>query len=147
MVVLVLVFYYWNLKNACTDRADQRAYFSQQVQQAADSGDILKLVDVVVFPWQQVKGFAEFKPQHQTKSCPFKWDWSNQERQEIIDAGQLSILIFIHEGAIADYIEFRNDRIKIDDFGKVLTPETALFRAQRLPNIEQTYQLSLLPRE
>ena len=100
---------------------------------------------MTAFPWQWVKGFTAFKPRHQTKNCPFEWDWSNRQRQEIIDAGQLSVLIFIHEGAIADYIEFRSERIKIDDFEQNLTPETALFKARRVAGSTQAYQLSLLP--
>ena len=145
MVVLVLVVYYWSLKNECTGRADLRQYFKQQVQQAADSDGILKLTDVATFPWQQVKGYTAFEPKHQAKNCPFEWNWSNQQRQQIIDAGQLSVLLFIHEGAVANYIEFRSEDIKIDDFGKNLTPETALFKVQHVPMTNQAYRLFLLP--
>ncbi len=145
VMVSVLVFYYWDLKNQCTDQVSQREYFRQHVQQAADTGSLLRLADITSFAWQQVKGFRAFRPQQQSRSCPFKWDWSSQERQNIIDAGQLSVIIFIHEGSIANYIEFQSDRIKIDDFGKILTPETALFRVQRVPDVVQAYQLSLLP--
>ena len=134
--MLVLAIYYWNLKSECTALADQRAYFMQQVQQVADSDSLLKLTDVTAFPWQWVKGFTAFKPQHQTKNCPFEWDWSNRQRQEIIDAGQLSVLIFIYEGAIANYIEFRSEFIKIDDFEKNLTPETAVFKVQKKSSFE-----------
>jgi hypothetical protein len=144
IVSLVLGFYYWNLKDECTGRATKREFFRQKVQQAADSTGILKFADFTEFPWQQLKGFASLKPQRKPRNCPFDWDWSGKERQEIIDAGLLSVIIFFDGGSISNYVEFRNDRIEIDDFEKNLTPETAKFRAVRKESEENAYRLTLV---
>ncbi len=120
-------------------------YFEQQVREAADAKSILTLADITRFPWQQVKGFTSFKPRHQKRKCPFSWDWPGEDRQSIIDSGLLSVLIFVNEGAIADYVEFRNDRISIEDFEKGLTPETARFEVSRSGLVEDAYQLTVVP--
>ena len=145
IVTLVLGFYYWNLKNECTGRAAQRESFRQKVQEAADSTGTLKFADITEFPWQQVKGFAGLKPQRITGNCPLNWDWSSEERQEIIDASLLSVIIFFEGRTISNYVEFRNDRIEIDDFGKNLTPETAKFSVQRTGPGRDSYKLTLVP--
>ncbi len=144
VVSMVLGFYYWNLKDECTARAAQREFFRQQIQQAADSDGILRLSDITEFPWQQVKGFRSLKPQRKTRSCPLNWDWSGSERQAIIDAGLLSVIIFFDEGTISNYVEFTNDRIEIDDFEKNLTPETAIFKVQRSGAGENAYRLIVM---
>ena len=144
VVSLVLGFYYWNLKDECTGRATKREFFRQKVQEAADSTGILKFTDFTEFPWQQLKGFARLKPQRKTRNCPFNWDWSGKERQEIIDAGLLSVFIFFDGGSISNYVEFRNDRIEIDDFEKNLTPETAKFNVQRTGSGGDAFRLTLV---
>ncbi len=131
IVVLVMVFYYSSLRSECVGRASQRQAFLQFVTQAADSGTLLKLSDITDFSWQQVKGFVKFRPQHRTGSCPFGWDWSSERRQELIASGLLSVLIFFNEGSVSKYIEFRGDRIRMDDFDKALTPDSAVFAAER----------------
>jgi len=145
VVSLVLAFYYWSLKNECTGRVAQREFFSQKVQEAADSTGILKFSDFTEFPWQQVKGFAGLKPQRKTRNCPLNWDWSSEQRQEIIDAGLLSVIIFFEGRQVSNYVEFRNDRIEIDDFGKNLTPETAKFSVQRTGSGLDSFKLTLIP--
>jgi predicted RND superfamily exporter protein len=145
VVLLVLVFYYWNLNRECTAQADFREYFEQQVKATADSDGVLSLADIIKFPWQQVKGFENFRPEHQKRSCPFNWNWSDEDRQSIIDSGLLSVLIFVNEGSIAGYIEFRNDRVSIDDFEKGLTPETARFKVERTGLNTDAFRLTVLP--
>lgn len=130
IVVLAMAFYYSSLKSECVGRASQRQAFLQHVSEAANSGSALKLSDITDFPWQQVKGFVKFKPRHQTSSCPFGWDWSSEQRQDLITSGLLSVLIFFNEGSVSKYIEFRSDRILMDDFDKALTPDSAVFTAE-----------------
>ncbi len=130
IVVLVMVFYYSSLRDECIGQASQRQAFLQRVTQAADSGSTLKLSDITDFPWQQVKGFVEFKPRYQTRSCPFGWDWSSERRQELIESGLLSVVIFFNKGSVSKYIEFRGDRILIEGFDKALTPDSAVFRVE-----------------
>ena len=145
IIVLVMVFYYSSLKNECVGRVSQRQTFLQHVSQAANSGSTLKLLDITDFPWQQVKGFADFKPQHKTDSCPFGWDWSSDQRQDLISSGLLSVLIFFDKGLVSKYIEFRGDRILIDDFDKALTPDSAVFTAKQTGYEGVPIQLSVIP--
>jgi len=130
IIVLVLAFYYFSLRSECVERASQRQAFAQYVNAAAESGSALRLSDITDFPWQQVKGFVEFKPRYQTRSCPFGWDWSREQRQELIASGLLSVLIFFNKGTVSNYIEFRGDRILMEDFDKALPPDSAVFRAE-----------------
>ncbi len=130
IIVLVMAFYYSSLKSECVGRASQRQAFLQHASEAANSGSALKLSDITNFSWQQVKGFAEFKPRYQTRGCPFGWDWSSERRQDLITSGLLSVLIFFNEGSVSKYIEFRGDRILMDDFDKALTPDSAVFTVE-----------------
>ncbi len=132
IVVAGMVFYYSGLKSECLDRSSRRQAFVQQVTQAASSGSLLKLADITDFPWQQVKGFAQFKPQRETGNCPFGWDWSSAQRRRLIASGLLSVLIFFNEGSVSKYIEFSGDRILMDDFDKALTPDTAVFAIEQV---------------
>ena len=106
---------------------------------------MLKLSDITDFPWQQVKGFVKFKPRHRTSSCPFGWDWSSEQRQDLITSGLLSVLIFFNEGSVSKYIEFRGDRILIDDFDKALTPDSAVFTAKHTGYEGAPVRMSVIP--
>lgn len=143
LVATVLVVYYWNLHRECVGQAALRDSFVQGIARAADSGEILRLTDVAVFPWEHVKGFVNFKPQHKKRSCPFGWDWSDAERQNIIDSDLLSVLIFFNEGEIANLIEFRKDRLAIEEFESGLTPGTARFSVKRVSADEDRYELDV----
>ncbi len=145
IILLVMVFYYSSLKSECVGRASQRQAFLQHVTEAANSGSTLKLLDITDFPWQQVKGFADFKPQHKTDSCPFGWDWSSDQRQDLINSGLLSVLIFFDKGSVSKYIEFRGDRILINDFDKALTPDSAVFTAKQTDYEGVPIRLSVIP--
>ena len=145
IIVLVMVFYYSSLKNECVGRASQRQTLLQHASEAANSGSTLKLLDITDFPWQQVKGFADFKPQHKTDSCPFGWDWSSGQRQDLINSGLLSVLIFFDKGSVSKYIEFRGDRILINDFDKALTPDSAVFTAKQTGYEGVPIRLSVIP--
>ena len=145
IVVLGMAFYYAGLKSECVGRATQRQAFLEQVTQAADSGSILKLSDITDFPWQQVKGFVQFEPQRPTGNCPFGWDWSSARRQDLIAAGLLSVLIFFNEGSVSKYIEFRGDRLLMDDFDQALTPDSAIFTVTRTDYAGAAVRMSALP--
>ncbi len=145
IVLLVMGFYYWNRNAECTARADLRVHFTQKIEQAANSNKALILGDITDFPWQQVKAFTSFKPQHKKASCPFNWDWPGDNRQSIIDAGLMSVLIFFNQGSVSNYIEFRSDRISIDEFEQSLTPDTARFKVKKSSGSETGYRLTLLP--
>ncbi|MGI9317180.1 MAG: hypothetical protein ACR2QW_07630 [bacterium] len=144
VVTLVLGFYYWTRNTECIARAELRTHFTQKIEESAQSNSTLNLVDITDFPWQQVKGFVNFKPQHQRTSCPFSWDWPGDDRQNIIDSGLLSVLIFFDAGSVSNYIEFRSDRIAIEEFEKSITRESARFDVNKDPGSNGIFRLTLL---
>lgn len=145
LVLLVLGLYYWNRNIECTARAEDRIAFIQKIDRAATSNGILDLAEITEFPWQQVKGFNHFKPQHRKVSCPFNWDWPGDNRQAIIDSGLLSVLIFFNEGTVSNYIEFRGDKIIMDEFEGSITRENARFSVTKQSSPDVVYDLTLLP--
>ena len=96
------------------------------------------------FPWEHVKGFARFKPQYQKRSCPLGWGWSDEERQAIVDSDLLSVLIFFNEGKIVNVVDFRNDRVAMEEFESGLTPQTASFSVKRTSEGEDRYEVLVL---
>ena len=63
----------------------------------------------------------------------------------MIEAGLLSLLIFFNEGAVSNYIEFRGDKIIIDEFEDSLTREEARFSVEKQSSPDIVYRLTLLP--
>lgn len=143
LIVVVLAVYYWNLNRECSAQTELRDTFTGAVESAAAAGGILRLADVFDFQWDHVKGLEKFKPKFLRRDCPFGWDWSKKERQAIIDADLLSVLIFFHEGKISSVVDFRNDRVAMEEFESGLPPETAVFKVDRTNEGEGRYILSV----
>lgn len=130
VVILVLLFYFTDLKQRCIYQAGLRASFEQAVQNN-DQSSIFRLAEITPFTWDKVKIFSKFKPERKAKSCPFGWDWSPEERELIISSDLLTVLIFANKGKLSKYIELNSEQVTFDVFEKSLLPETALFVIKR----------------
>jgi hypothetical protein len=101
------------------------------------STSILSLTDLIDFEWDKVQIFNDIKPGGNSPGCLFGWDWSDSEREKIIDAGLMTVLVFANKGRLVEYIEFRADQLDIKEQAESLTPNNANFHVLREPNDEK----------
>ena len=143
LIVLVLISYYWNVKSDCQDQVELRDKFVVSVANAGETGQPLRLDELYSANWEFAKTFQNFQPKHRKQSCPLGWDWSDQVRQELIDSGMLSVIIFLNEGVISHILEFNNDRISVDEIDGRVTRDLAVFNVDKTIDGQQIhYHLS-----
>ena len=143
LIVLVLATYYWNVKSDCHARAELRGKFVSLVIDAGDAGQPLRLDELYSANWEFAKTFQNFQPKHRKRSCPLGWDWSDQVRQELIDSGMLSVIIFFNEGVISHILEFNNEQISMDEIAGRVTRDRAVFKVDKTHDGQQVhYHLS-----
>jgi hypothetical protein len=147
LIVVVLGIYYLNVKSECEFDAELREQFVAMVANSGETGEPLRLDELYSANWEFAKTFQDFQPKHRKRSCPLGWDWSDAIRQELIEAGMLSVIIFFNEGVISHILEFNNDRISLDEIDGRLTRDLAVFNVEKNTNGEKTqFHLAYVPK-
>ncbi len=144
LIILVLATYYWKVKIDCQAQAELRDQFVVSVTDAGMRGQPLRLDELYSEHWEFAKTFQNFQPKHRKQSCPLGWDWSDQIRQELINSGMLSVIIFFNEGVIAHILEFNNDRISVEEIDGRITRDLAVFKVDKTNDGQDRYHLSIL---
>jgi len=143
LIILVLGTYYWNVKSDCQAQAELRDKFVFSVTEAGETGQPLRLDELNSADWEFAKTFQNFQPKHRKPSCPFGWDWSDKIRQDLIDSGMLSVIIFFNEGVISHILEFNNNRISVEEIDGRVSRDMADFNVEKTIVGQQThYHLS-----
>lgn len=144
IVIVVLSLYYWDLRDRCVDIRQARESLYQQLI-SVPTGSRFRLADFTGFDWNQVRIVASVVPDTMHDECHFGWNWPAGERASLIEAGQLSALIFGNRGRVVGYYELRRDRVAFDEIDAQLTPATAVFDVDRVPADDRIVSLSLAP--
>lgn len=131
IVVAVLSLYYWDLRDKCVDIKQARESLYQRLT-SMPPGAQFRLADFTDFEWNKVRIVASVAPGTISDECHFDWNWSAGERDSLIEAGDLSVLIFGQRGRVVGYYELRRDRIAFDDIDGQLTPAGAVFDLDRI---------------
>lgn len=128
----VAVLHYGKQYQRCVGHADLRAALHGAVESAIDGTTReVRLADVAPFAWDHVDIQENFRPQVAPDDCAFGWDWSNEERQALIDDGLLTVIVFSRDGALVDYLEYRADWGGFEGIVGPLPRERAVFTATR----------------
>jgi hypothetical protein len=133
IIILVMSFYYRDLYSKCADIRQFRASLNE-VLHAPDASAQFRLMDYTNFIWDKVRVVTDFRPEHKGIECPFDWNWSSGERESLITAGLLTILVFGQEGTIVEYLELRGDEVAFEGTDSGLTPQTAVFSIAMNPD-------------
>jgi hypothetical protein len=139
LISVVLGTYYFNVKTDCELDGTLREKFVADVVNAGETGVPLRLDELNPANWEFAKTFQNFQPKHRKRSCPLGWDWSDQTRQELIDAGMLSVIIFFNEGVISRILEFNNSSISVEEIDGRLTRDLAVFNVDKSANDGQVH--------
>ncbi len=141
---LVFLYYYGTAYKDCTDHAELRAAFLAAIQAPSESAapTRLHLARLTDFEWDTANVVVNYHPSGATADCPFGWDWSEQQRDDLIRSGLLTIIVFLHRGKIVNYIEYNRYRAEFVGIENPYTPKTAVFKVQRLPTDRSEFLLS-----
>jgi len=144
LVVLVFGFGYHfaTTYQSCRGHAALRETLWRAVESAADGSDSLRLARVTEFPWDRAEILVDYKPGGRPGDCPFQWDWSREEREELIAADGLTVIVFVRNGKLVDYLETRRDRVEFVGVANPYTPETAVFRVTPSAKKSEGYVLT-----
>jgi hypothetical protein len=126
IVIAVLSFYYADVYSRCTAAREFRASLNETLR-SGDTGSPFRLQDVTGFAWDRVRIVTGFRPERKGNACPFGWNWAEGERESLIDSGLLTALIFVHRGAIVEFLELRADEVAIEGADSSLSPRDAVF--------------------
>jgi hypothetical protein len=142
IVILVMSFYYGDMYAKCTGNRQFRVSLNELLA-AADFSGQFRLTDATNFAWDRVRVVTDFKPEARGAECPFDWNWSSDERDSLIVSGLLTVLIFVHRGAIVNYLELRHDEVAFHGVESSLSPAAAVFRVEADPDYASGVKLTL----
>jgi len=130
LVVVVLSLYYRDQYSKCEDIRQSRSALNAMLR-SIDSGERFRLADFTEFAWNRVKIAPRIKPGTISDQCPFDWDWDSGERESLLASGDLTAIVFGHQGKVVKYLELRDDEISFRGVEAELTPESAVFELSR----------------
>ncbi len=140
IVVLVMSFYYSDVYSRCTSNKQFRASLNENLS-SAHAGAQFRLEDITAFAWDRVRIVTDFEPERRSNECPFDWNWPGGDRESLIASGLLTVLIFVHRGAIVEYLELRGDEVAFRGADFSLSPKAAVFSV--IPNADDSRGITL----
>ncbi len=115
----------------CSALAEAREGLSAAAARAAAERAPLRLeAAVAAGDWDQVRIVAQPPTGEGLLDCPFGWDLDRDERQDMIAAGRLGLLVFAKGGQASDFREYRRDRIDFAQVSRVLARDEAVFAVE-----------------
>jgi len=130
LVVLVLSFYYRDLHAKCTAIRAQRQALNEFLAALPPAAQF-RLADFTGFAWDKVRVVASLESVGRELNCPLGWNWSNGERESLLQSGKLSVLIFGHQERVVDHLELSSEQVAFRGVASILTPDTAVFSVGR----------------
>ena len=130
VMIVVLGLHYSDRYSSCTRQADFRDNFVQQIiRQASDDEDVIDLTTIINFNWDSLEIMNSYQPSLKTiPSCPFGWDWSDDELQQIIEEERLTMLVFLTSGSVVKYLKLDRHKIFFNDVKQRYTISDAQFK-------------------
>ena len=125
LVAGVLSVFYYTTYTACTHNARQRAVLMTGIEAAA--GAKVRFADVMGFAWDKIKVTQGFKPFGKVTSCPFGWDWSEEERHRLASAGLLTVIAFLKGGQPVEVIDVSGEDVTFEDLKDTYMRDEAVF--------------------
>ena len=127
IITVVTALYCYGQYKRCTEQSLLKERFYTHLER--NIGHKVSLTDLVPLAWDRVFVLVNYKPDGRIKGCPFKWDWSEEYRNTLIEQDMLNVIFYTLNRKRVAYIEFSNRLIQIEGTGanEPLTPETAMF--------------------
>ena len=145
VLILGLAYHFATTYQSCRGHAALREALSSAVASSAARETALRLEQVTDFAWDRAEILVNYKPAGSSTDCPFQWDWSREAREKLIAEDLLTVIVFIRDGKLVNYVEMRSDRLRFEGIKNPFTPATAVFRAVRSRNNPEQYLVTPVP--
>lgn len=133
VLVLGLAYHFTTTYQSCRSHADLREALRVAIAASADGTAPVRLSAITDFAWGRADILVNYKPSGSIADCPFQWDWSRETREKLIAGDLLTVIVFLRDGKLVRYLEYRRDRADFVDVKNPYTPETAVFRVTSPP--------------
>ena len=133
VLVLGLGYHFLTTYQSCNSRAELRGSLRAAIQASADSAAPVQLARITEFPWDRADILVNYKPSGATTDCPFQWDWSRDTRDKLIAGDLLTVIVFLRDGKLVNYLEYRRDRAEFVHVKNPYSPDEAAFRVTPSP--------------
>lgn len=142
ILVLGIGYHFFSTYQSCSAHAEIRAALGAAIAASAAANTPVELSRVTDFPWDRADILVNYKPQGSTDDCPFGWDWSREKRGKLIAADLLTVVVFLKDGRLVNYLEYPRDQADFVDVANPYTPETAVFKVAPSPDDPSRFILS-----
>ena len=144
VLVLALGYYFSTTYQSCRGHAELREGLRAAIKASADGAapGPVRLAQITDFPWDTAEVFVNYKPEGSTTDCPFQWDWSSATRDKLIAGDLLTVIVFLKDDRLVNYLEYRRDWADFVDVKNPYTPETAVFTVSTSPANPYEFVLS-----
>jgi len=144
VLILGLGYHFLTVYQGCNSHAELRESLRVAIKASADGGVPMELAGITAFPWDSAEILVNYKPDGATSDCPFQWDWSRDTRDQLIAGDLLTVIVFVRDGRMVNYLEYRSDRAEFVDLKNPYSPQTAIFRVAPSPRNSNGYRLTPL---
>lgn len=128
LVAGVLSVFYYTTYTGCTHNARQRAVLMSSIEAA--SGEKVRFADVMGFAWDKIRIAQGFKPTGKVTTCPFGWDWSEEERHRLTSAGLLTVIAFLKGGQPVEVIDVSGEDVTFENLKDAYMRDEAVFTVE-----------------
>jgi hypothetical protein len=136
VIVLGLGYHLYSTYRSCTTHAKLREALGAAIEERVEGvgRGVLRLSEITDFDWDSAQIIVNYKPEGAVADCPFKWDWTRQTREAYIDNDLLSVIVFLREGKMVNYIEYPRNEAEFVNVEDSYSPATAVFRVESPPS-------------
>ncbi len=142
--VLAASWHGWSVSGICSTRSDLSTALQDWANEVVSGVGIgYPLEFQANFEWDQVRISQGSETPIASQNCPFGWHWSNEERAEMADAGNLTEIGFFKDGWLVGVVDFDRRWADFDTEGGIIDRDQAVFVAAPGSNFLQLSNSSL----
>ena len=142
VLVLGLGYYFLTTYQSCSSHAQLRESLRAAIKASAGGTGPVELARITEFPWDRADILVNYKPSGATTDCPFQWDWSRETRDRLIAGDLLTVIVFLRDDKMVNYLEYRGDRTDFVHVENPYSPQTAIFSVEPSPHNPNGYRLT-----
>jgi len=134
VLVLGLGYYFLTTYQSCNSHAQLRESLRVAIEASVGGAEPVRLASLTDFPWDRADILVNYKPGGETTDCPFQWDWSRDTRDELIAGDLLTVIVFLRDGKLVNYLEYRSDWAQFAEVKNPYSPDQAAFTVEASPS-------------
>lgn len=132
VICAVLGLYYFDSYQSCTEQSELRNRFMDVVQQTSEqAGAVFDMDTTTNFSWDTLRVVNAVKTEATRgagPNCPFDWDWSRNQREELAAQGQLNLMLFFDAEKIVKYMELDGQAVNLEQLKEIYDVSEARFK-------------------